>query len=73
MSAGVLFEFVQMGQVMRVAAIDEITGTEVIVITPLNATRLQMERVAMAKLRRKLESDQGDQPIDKPPNPGRYA
>ena len=38
----VLFEFVQMGQQMRVAAIDEATGTEVVVITPLNATKLQM-------------------------------
>ncbi|MVS97818.1 DUF6898 family protein [Devosia marina] len=56
MSAGdVLFEFVQMGQQMRVAAIDEATGTEVVVITPLNATKLQMQRVAMAKLKRKLE------------------
>lgn len=70
MSGGVLFEFVQMGQVMRVAAIDEVTGTEVFVITPVNATRLQMERVALAKLRRKL-----GKPEEPPPAPpsGRYA
>jgi uncharacterized protein (UPF0216 family) len=73
MSAGVLFEFVQMGQVMRVAAIDEVTGTEVIVITPLNATRLQMQRVAMAKLRRKLDTAEAETPAPKPPNSGRYA
>ncbi|MBB4050819.1 hypothetical protein GGR20_000437 [Devosia subaequoris] len=54
-SGDVLFEFVQLGQQMRVAAIDEATGTEVVVITPLNATKLQMQRVALAKLRRKLE------------------
>jgi hypothetical protein len=73
MSAGVLFEFVQMGQMMRVAAIDEVTGTEVIVITPLNATRLQMQRVAMAKLQRKLHgTDEGpDAPV--PKTSGRYA
>lgn len=73
MSAGILFEFVQMGQVMRVAAIDEVTGTEVIVITPLNATRLQMQRVAAAKLRRKLEGldDEASPQPDKPS--GRYA
>ncbi|MCP8882510.1 serine hydroxymethyltransferase [Devosia sp. XJ19-1] len=53
----VLFEFVQMGQQMRVAAIDEATGIEVVVITPLTATKLQMQRVAMAKLQRKLEQD----------------
>ncbi|MCW5721995.1 MAG: serine hydroxymethyltransferase [Devosia sp.] len=73
MATGFLFEFVQMGQVMRVAAIDEVTGTEVVVITPLNATRLQMQRVAAAKLRRKLEGqdDNGEPPPAKPS--GRYA
>jgi hypothetical protein len=70
MSGGVLFEFVQMGQVMRVAAIDEVTGTEVFVITPVVATRLQMERLALAKLRRKLGEPEGTPP----PRPaGRYA
>lgn len=69
MSGGVLFEFVQMGQVMRVAAIDEATGTEVFIVAPVNATRLQMERVAMAKLRRKLGEQQ---PMPNRPS-GRYA
>ena len=53
----VLFEFVQIGQQMRVAAVDEATGIEVVVITPLNATKLQMQRVALAKLKHKLEQD----------------
>jgi hypothetical protein len=65
----VLFEFVQMGQQMRVAAIDEATGTEVVVITPLNATKLQMQRVAMAKLKRKLEQG-ASAPA---PSPGKFA
>jgi len=65
----VLFEFVQMGQVMRVAAIDEVTGTEVFVVTPVSASRLQMERVAMAKLRRKLQGT----PVAPPKPTGRYA
>lgn len=73
MSAGILFEFVQMGQVMRVAAIDEVTGTEVIVITPLNATRLQMQRVAAAKLRRKLDGTDEDAPLPPAKPSGRYA
>lgn len=71
LSGGVLFEFVQMGQVMRVAAIDEVTGTEVFVITPVSATRLQMERVALAKLKRKLGEPEEPTPI--PPSRGRYA
>ena len=50
----VLFEFVQVGQQMRVAAIDSATGTEVIVVAPVTATRHQMQTIAMAKLRRRL-------------------
>lgn len=59
----VLFEFVQVGQQMRVAAVDEATGVEVIVIAPINATRLHMQRLALAKLRKKLGQD------DPPPQP----
>ncbi len=70
MAGEVLFEFVQMGQVMRVAAIDEETGTEVFVITPVNAARTHMERLALAKLRRKL----GETEPPPPQRPsGRYA
>lgn len=50
----VYFEFVQVGQQMRVAAIDAATGTEVIVITPVSANKYQMQQIALAKLRRKL-------------------
>jgi len=71
MSGGVLFEFVQMGQVMRVAAIDEVTGTEVFVITPISASRLQMERIALAKLKKKL--GQPEEPVAEPKKPGKYA
>lgn len=53
----VLFEFVQLGQQMRVAAIDSASGIEVVVITPISATRNQMQQVALAKLRRKLQAE----------------
>lgn len=52
----VLFEFVQVGPQMRVAAIHVPSGTEVVVITPVTATRTQMQQVALAKLRKKLGS-----------------
>ncbi|ODT75881.1 MAG: hypothetical protein ABS76_32820 [Pelagibacterium sp. SCN 64-44] len=65
----VLFEFVQIGQQMRVAAIDEATGVEVVVIAPLNAARGHMERLALAKLRRKLQA--GAPPP--PPVGGKFA
>jgi len=51
----VYFEFTQLGGQMRVAAIDARTGTEVIVIAPLSATQSQMQTLALAKLRRRME------------------
>ena len=50
----VYFEFVQVGQQMRVAAIDAATGTEVIVIVPASAAKGHMQQMALAKLRKKL-------------------
>ncbi|MGV8855698.1 MAG: DUF6898 family protein [Devosia sp.] len=50
----VFFEFSQVGRQMRVAAIDADTGTEVIVITPVSATKAQMQQLALGKLRKKL-------------------
>ena len=52
----VLFEFTQLGGQMRVAAIDGRTGIEVIVITPVTASQVQMQNLALAKLKRRLES-----------------
>lgn len=52
--ADVYFEFVQIGGQMRVAAIDAKTGTEVIVIAPVTASQIQMQNLALAKLRRRL-------------------
>ena len=50
----IYFEFSQVGRQMRVAAIDADTGIEVIVITPVSATKLQMQQLALAKLRKRL-------------------
>lgn len=65
----VYFEFVQVGQQMRVAAIDAATGTEIIVITPVSASKHQMQQVALAKLRKKL----ADAAPARPPSPGKFA
>ena len=51
----VFFEFTQIAGQMRVAAIDAKTGTEVIVITPVTASQIQMQNLALAKLKRRLE------------------
>jgi hypothetical protein len=53
-SGEVFFEFTQLGQQVRVAAIDAATSTEVVIIAPLTASRLQMQNIALAKLKRKL-------------------
>ena len=65
----VYFEFVQVGQQMRVAAIDAATGTEVIVITPISANKYQMQQIALAKLRRQL----GEAPRAPSAGPGKFA
>jgi translation initiation factor 1 (eIF-1/SUI1) len=51
----VFFEFTRVGGQIRVAAIDSRTGTEVVVIAPLTATQIQMQTLALAKLKRRLE------------------
>ena len=53
----ILFEFTPIGGQMRVAAIDSKSGTEVIVIAPLTATQIQMQNLALAKLKRRLEQE----------------
>ena len=54
----VFFEFKQIGGQMRVAAIDSSSGVEVVVIAPVTATQVQMQNLALAKLKRRLQ--QGD-------------
>ena len=72
-SGEVFFEFTQMGAQMRVAAIDAATATEVVVIAPLSATKLQMQTLALAKLKRKLEEPATETPPPAPPSRGKYA
>ncbi|MGJ8528803.1 DUF6898 family protein [Maritalea sp.] len=50
----VYFEFIQMGGQVRIAAIHEETGTEVMAIAPIQATEQHMRQLALGKLRRKL-------------------
>jgi hypothetical protein len=61
-SGEVLFEFTQLGGQMRVAAIDAATSTEVVIIAPLTATRIQMQNIALAKLKRRLADGAAPQP-----------
>jgi hypothetical protein len=68
----VFFEFQQLGQQIRVAAIDEATGIEVVVICPPQLGYVQMQRLALQKLRHKLGLP-ADPPPPAPPRPGKWA
>ena len=50
----VYFEFTAVGAVMKVAAIDAETGLEVIVMGPVHASRADLQKLALAKLRTRL-------------------
>lgn len=54
--AGVYFEFTQVGQVVRVAAIDAATGLEISVMGPASASQSDLQKLALAKLRARLEA-----------------
>lgn len=63
----VLFEFSPVGGQMRVVAIDEATGIEVVLIAPLRASQHHMQTLALAKLRRRLGGPDTETPP--PPTP----
>mgnify|MGYP003596293859 FL=1 len=50
----VYFEFVALGNVVRVSAICSVTGVEVQVIGPAGAARRDLELLALRKLERRL-------------------
>jgi hypothetical protein len=52
----VLFEFTAVGAVTKVAAIDAETGTEVVVMGPTHASRADLQKLALAKLRKRLNT-----------------
>ncbi len=54
----VLFEFTVVGAVMKVAAIDAATGVEVTVMGPVHASRADLQKLALGKLRRRLETSE---------------
>jgi hypothetical protein len=50
----VYFEFTALGAVVKVAAIDAQTGVEVSVMGPVGATRADLQRLALQKLKARL-------------------
>jgi hypothetical protein len=56
----VIIEMRPVGTVVRVAAVDVATGTEVVVFGPASASQRVLEELAVNKLRRRLSSDRGE-------------
>lgn len=50
----IIFEFITLGDSVRVAAVDTVTGEEVVVAGPIGASQTDLERVAARKLARRL-------------------
>ena len=57
----VYFEFTAIGQVVRVAAIDAVTGIETVVMGPAGAAVADLKQLALGKLKAKLaKADEQD-------------
>lgn len=54
----IIFEFVALGDSVRVAAIDVATGEEVVVTGPVATPQADLERLASRKLMRRLLTSQ---------------
>ena len=50
----VYFEFIAIGASVKVVAIDAATGTEVSVVGPAGAAQSDLERLALAKLKKRM-------------------
>jgi hypothetical protein len=53
----VYFEFIAIGAVVKVMAIDGATGTEVSVMGPACAAKADLEQLALAKLKKRLSRE----------------
>jgi len=55
----VYFEFTVIGTSVKATAIDSVTGIEVSVVGPVTARRNELQRLALAKLERRLTRESG--------------
>jgi len=53
----VFFEFTLIGSFVKVAAIDSLTAIEVSITGPVNASRAELQRVALQKLKARLDRE----------------
>ncbi len=55
LSDEIYFEFTPVGGQVRVAAIDSVTGVEVVIFGPVSASQTDLEGLALRKLRKRIE------------------
>ncbi len=53
----VFFEFIAIGNAVKVVAIDSVTMIEVSITGPANAPRSELQRIALQKLKARLERE----------------
>ncbi len=58
----VYFEFLAIGQTVKVVAIDSVTAIEVSVMGPVSASQADMKRLALNKLKARLAREEGKNP-----------
>jgi hypothetical protein len=54
----VYFEFTAIGNVVKVTAIDSLTGTEVSAMGPVSASQADLQQLALQKLKARLKRDE---------------
>ena len=54
----VYFEFVAIGNVVKVTAIDSVTGTEVSAMGPTSASQADLQQLALQKLKARIKREQ---------------
>ncbi len=57
--AGYIVEILQVGNSLKVSAVDPVTGREVSIIAPVNASEADLHRAAVQKLEFVLGRDKG--------------
>jgi len=62
-SREVYFEFTAIGGAVKVIAIDGATGTEVTIMGPAGAAQVDLEQLALAKLKARLAREAGNPQI----------
>ncbi len=53
----VYLEFFTLGRQVKVSAVDAATGIEISIFGPLNTSQSELERIAVAKLRRRIKRE----------------